>query len=72
MVLDHEDLEYVSSSSTLHLLQIVMFTDAVNVTLTYSLMNFVDKEKLSAPIKSTADKFQLVPEFLKVHITHPI
>ncbi|CDY26396.1 BnaA02g23740D [Brassica napus] len=30
------------------------------------LMNFVDKEKLSAPIKSTADKFQLVPEFLKV------
>ncbi|WZY78149.1 hypothetical protein YC2023_024533 [Brassica napus] len=66
MVLDHEDLEYVSSSSTLHLLQIVMFTDAVNVTLTYSLMNFVDKEKLSAPIKSTADKFQLVPEFLKV------
>ncbi|CAN7124374.1 unnamed protein product [Brassica rapa subsp. narinosa] len=31
-----------------------------------NLMNFVDKEKLSAPIKSTADKFQLVPEFLKV------
>ncbi|CAH8278261.1 unnamed protein product [Arabidopsis lyrata] len=28
--------------------------------------NFIDKEKLSAPIKSTADKFQLVPEFLKV------
>ncbi|KAG2301822.1 hypothetical protein Bca52824_030473 [Brassica carinata] len=28
--------------------------------------NFVDREKLSAPIKSTADKFQLVPEFLKV------
>ncbi|CAN8267479.1 unnamed protein product, partial [Cochlearia groenlandica] len=28
--------------------------------------NFVDKAKLSAPIKSTADKFQLVPEFLKV------
>ncbi|KAL0874160.1 hypothetical protein Bca101_023865 [Brassica carinata] len=28
--------------------------------------NFVDKEKLTAPIKSTADKFQLVPEFLKV------
>ncbi|CDY36697.1 BnaC02g31180D [Brassica napus] len=28
--------------------------------------NFVDKKKLSAPIKSTADKFQLVPEFLKV------
>lgn len=43
--------------------------------LSYSLMNddnFVDKKKLSAPIKSTADKFQLVPEFLKVHITHPI
>ncbi|CAF1919240.1 unnamed protein product [Brassica napus] len=37
--------------------------------LSYSLMNddnFVDKKKLSAPIKSTADKFQLVPEFLKV------
>ncbi|CAG7873230.1 unnamed protein product, partial [Brassica rapa] len=28
--------------------------------------HFVDKQKLSAPIKSTADKFQLVPEFLKV------
>ncbi|AED95209.1 unnamed protein product [Arabidopsis thaliana] len=28
--------------------------------------HFIDKEKLSAPIKSTADKFQLVPEFLKV------
>ncbi|EOA12810.1 hypothetical protein CARUB_v10025768mg [Capsella rubella] len=28
--------------------------------------NFINKEKLSAPIKSTADKFQLVPEFLKV------
>ncbi|RID60551.1 hypothetical protein BRARA_F03700 [Brassica rapa] len=28
--------------------------------------HFVDKQKLSAPIKSAADKFQLVPEFLKV------
>ncbi|CAA7057341.1 unnamed protein product [Microthlaspi erraticum] len=28
--------------------------------------HFVDKQKLTAPIKSTADKFQLVPEFLKV------
>ncbi|ESQ39616.1 hypothetical protein EUTSA_v10000748mg [Eutrema salsugineum] len=28
--------------------------------------HFVDRQKLSAPIKSTADKFQLVPEFLKV------
>lgn len=28
--------------------------------------NFVDKKKLSAPIKTAADKFQLVPEFLKV------
>ncbi|CAA7013057.1 unnamed protein product [Microthlaspi erraticum] len=28
--------------------------------------HFVDKQKLSAPIKSTADKYQLVPEFLKV------
>ncbi|XP_010536382.1 PREDICTED: DNA-directed RNA polymerase III subunit 2 [Tarenaya hassleriana] len=27
---------------------------------------FIDKQKLSAPIKSTAEKFQLVPEFLKV------
>ncbi|KAB2064046.1 hypothetical protein ERO13_A10G238600v2 [Gossypium hirsutum] len=26
----------------------------------------VDKQKLTAPIKSTADKFQLLPEFLKV------
>lgn len=26
----------------------------------------IDKDKLTAPIKSTADKFQLVPEFLKV------
>ncbi|MBA0813954.1 hypothetical protein Gohar_027768, partial [Gossypium harknessii] len=25
----------------------------------------VDKQKLTAPIKSTADKFQLLPEFLK-------
>lgn len=31
--------------------------------------HFVDKQKLSAPIKSAADKFQLVPEFLKVHRT---
>ncbi|CAH2046368.1 unnamed protein product, partial [Thlaspi arvense] len=27
---------------------------------------FVDRARLAAPIKSTADKFQLVPEFLKV------
>ncbi|KAL1218047.1 DNA-directed RNA polymerase III subunit 2 [Cardamine amara subsp. amara] len=28
--------------------------------------HFIDKKKLAAPIKSTVDKFQLVPEFLKV------
>lgn len=28
--------------------------------------HLLDKEKLAAPIKSTVDKFQLIPEFLKV------